>query len=62
MGKHEPLHPASAQTLIQLVKLHGAEMLIEAIQQIEKNNAARTTRDGSHADRRRDRTVAAAEA
>jgi hypothetical protein len=62
MGKHEPLHPASAQTLIQLVKLHGAALLIEAIQQIEKNNAVNSTRMGRLADRQRDRTLAAAKA
>lgn len=39
MGKQEPLHPASAWTLTQLVKLHGATALIKAIKQIEKDNA-----------------------
>jgi len=32
----EPIHPASYQELVQLVKLHGADKLIVAIRAIEK--------------------------
>jgi len=57
MSKQEPLHPASAWTLAQLVKLHGAAALIEAIKQIDKKeqaDAPSSTRTGRLAGRRRD--------
>jgi hypothetical protein len=42
---NDRLHPETLHTLRQLVKLHGAAALIEAIQQIEREqHAARTTR------------------
>ena len=52
MGKR--LHPDTMHTLRQLVRLHGAEKLIAAIQQIEQElyHALSPTRDGSVAGRR----------
>jgi hypothetical protein len=51
------------QLLRQLVRLHGADDLIIAIQDIEKDdNALSSTRNGRIAGRRRDRDVAATKA
>ena len=47
----ERLHPQTMQDLRQLVKLHGAERLIAAIRQIEKEPPV-----GRHGDRPQRRT------